>query len=249
LKIRFLEPSLILAIALPLVSIAVEPPAPVRSGLVEKVDVNLVIVDVQVLDRKGNPVSGLSAGDFDVSVDHRPMPIASFDASCAELSEKPDIVLAFDYQHLGETQRTQALDSAQRALEQCGIRDAEIMVAALTGGLRVAQRFTTERDRIVDALRTMRNDPTLYAGHFGHISEKGFVRGLTALFDVAATVPKPKAILMYSAMQDVPLEEQFRQLSALASASRSVVYPVDMRGLDDHDRSGARDVGTPNGVG
>lgn len=242
MRIRFLELSLILAMTLPSASVAVESSPPVRSGLVEKVEVNLVIVDVQVLDRKGNPVSGLTAGDFDVSVDGRPMPIASFDATCAELSEKPEIVLAFDYQHLGETQRAPALDSAQRALEQCGIRDAEIMVAALTGGLRVEHRFTTERDRVVDALRKMRSDPTLYAGNFGHISEKGFVRGLTALFDVAATAPRPKAILLYSAMQDVPLEEQFQQLSALASASRSVVYPIDMRGLDDQDRSGARDL-------
>jgi VWFA-related protein len=245
MRIRFLEPSLILAMTLPFASVAVEPPPPVRSGLVEKVEVNLVIVDVQVLDRKGNPVSGLTAGDFDVSVDRHPMPIASFDAACAELSEKPDIVLAFDYQHLGETQRTRALDSAQRALEKRGIRDAEIMVAALTGGLRVEHRFTTEGDRVVDALRKMRSDPTLYAGNFGHISEKGFVRGLTALFDVAATVPRPKAILLYSAMQDVPLEEQFQQLSALASASRSVVYPVDMRGLDDQGISGAREVVLP----
>ena len=147
-------------------------------------------------------------------------------------------VLAFDYQHLDPMQRTKAVESARLALERNDVGDAEIMVAALIGGLRVEQSFTTERDRISAVLRRMRNDVTLFAGNFSHMSEKGFVRGLTALFDVAATVARPKAILLYSAMRDVPLEEQFQDLAAMASASRSAIYPVDARGLDDDGQAG-----------
>jgi len=40
------------------------------------------------------------------------MPIASFDADCAERAEIPALVLAFDYQHLDGIQRGRALESA-----------------------------------------------------------------------------------------------------------------------------------------
>lgn len=220
-----------------------EPPPVANPGLVEKVDVNLLILDVQVLDRKGNAVPGLVAGDFDVSIDNRAAPIATFDASCGELAEPPEIVLAFDYQHLDPIQRGIALESARRALEGRGAGGGRVMVAALTGGLRVEQPFTTDRARIPATLARMRDDPTLFAGNFSHTSDDGFVRGLTALFDVAAAVPRPKAIVLYSTMRDAPLDEDFRQLAALAAASRSVIYPVDVRGLDDS--ASARDRRTP----
>ena len=48
---------------------------------------------------------------------------------------------------------------------------------------------------------------------------------MTALFDVAATTPRPKAILLYSTMHDVPLDDPFRKLAAMAAASRSVGLP------------------------
>jgi len=66
----------------------------------------------------------------------------------------------------------------------------------------------------------------------GGLREDGFMRGMTSLFDVAATNSRPKAILLFSSMQDVPLDEQFRKLAAMVAASRSVVYPIDVRGLD-----------------
>lgn len=206
---------------------------PVDKGLHENVEVNLGIVDVQVLDAKGNAVPGLSADDFELIVDHRALKIATFDASCAELAEKPALVFAFDYQHLDGIQRGRALESARHAFEANRSGDGEVMVAALTGGLRVEQTFTPDRARIPDTLRKMQYDVSLFAGNFSHMSEDGFVRGMTSLFDVAATLPRPKAILFYSAMRDVPLDSQFRELAGMASASRSVVYPIDVRGLDE----------------
>src|SRR5262249_27523476 len=85
------------------------------------------------------------------------------------------------------------------------------------------------------ALQHMQNDVTLWGGNFSHTSDDGFVRGLTSLFDVVGTIPKPTAVVLFSAMKDVPYEEDFRNLAALAAASRSVVYPVDIRGLDPID--------------
>jgi VWFA-related protein len=229
---RLVRPVLALAVTLPMTQAADEASRTVDKGLREHVEVNLVILDVQVLDRKGNPVPGLTAEDFDLSVDHRDVPIGSFDATCAERAETPALVLAFDYQHLDEIQRGRALESARRALASSRADGSEIMAAALTGGLRVEQSFTSDHAQIPAALRRMQYDPTLFAGNFSHMSEDGFVRGMTSLFDVAATIPRPKAILLYSSMRDVPLDEQYRKLAATAAASRSVIYPIDVRGLD-----------------
>ena len=229
---RLVRLVLALALTFPTTRAADEAGPILDKGISEHVEVNLVILDVHVLDRKGNPVPGLTADDFELSVDRRDMPIASFDASCAERAEVPALVLAFDYQHLDEIQRGRALESARRALASPRADGGEIMAAALTGGLRVEQSFTLDQAQIPAALRRMQYDPSLFAGNFSHMSEDGFMRGMTSLFDVAATIPRPKAILLYSSMRDVPLDEQFRKLAAMAAASRSVVYPVDVRGLD-----------------
>ena len=85
--------------------------------------------------------------------------------------------------------------------------------------------------RILSALGRMQTDTTLFAANFAHMNESGFMRGLTSLFDVLGAFPGPKAVILFSAMQDVPLEDQFGQLAALAAASRSSIYPVDVRGL------------------
>lgn len=204
---------------------------PSQSGLVEKVEVRLVIMDVQVLDRKGKPVSGLTRGDFDLTVDGRPVPLATFDVSCPESPGPGTMVLVFDYQHLDVTQRGYALDLARGAIERGVTRDSTIMIAALTGSLQIETPFTPEHARVLSGLEAMRDDISLWAGDFSHLNEHGFMRGFTSLFDVLATIPGSKAVVLFSAMTDVPFEQQFRQLAALAAAARCVIYPVDVRGL------------------
>lgn len=228
------------ALLLPAGVAASETPGPPDAGLVEKVEVRLVILDVLVVDRKGNPVPGLAEEEFELTVDGRPVPLSSFDVSCSD-HPAGSIVLAFDYQHLAEGQRAHALDLARDAIAQGPAEGRETMVVAMIGGLRVELPFTADRDRITSALGHMESDATLYAGNFAHMNEHGFVRGLTALFDVLGTIPGPKAVILFSAMQDVPLEDQFGQLAALAAASRSSIYPVDVRGLQS-ERPADREV-------
>lgn len=51
---------------------------PVAGGFVERVDVELVNVDVWVADQEGQPVSGLTAADFEIWHDGEPVPITHF---------------------------------------------------------------------------------------------------------------------------------------------------------------------------
>ncbi len=63
--------------AAPAVPQATEPPA---GGFAERIDVELVNVDVWVSDPQGNPVTGLAAEDFEVLHDGRPVPVTHFTA-------------------------------------------------------------------------------------------------------------------------------------------------------------------------
>ncbi|MEL7061535.1 MAG: VWA domain-containing protein [Acidobacteriota bacterium] len=73
---------LLSALAIPLASTAQAPDeaaAPVETPpLGERVDVNVVNIDVYVRDRDGQPITGLEADDFVLEVDDREVPISNF---------------------------------------------------------------------------------------------------------------------------------------------------------------------------
>src|SRR5437868_11104129 len=54
------------------------PPPPSPFG--ERVDVNIVNVEVWVTDKDGNPVNGLQRGDFEIREDGKALPVANFEA-------------------------------------------------------------------------------------------------------------------------------------------------------------------------
>jgi VWFA-related protein len=80
----------------------------------ESVDVNVVNVEVFVTDKQGNPVTGLTADDFEVFEDRRPVVLSNFYAvedgrplreEPAEPSQKPALALQEDAPLLPENQR------------------------------------------------------------------------------------------------------------------------------------------------
>ena len=232
--VRLLAPLMLASLAIGATSTDEAPP--LNPGLKERVEVRLVVLDVLVLDHKGDPVPDLTAKDFDVEVNHREVPLAGFDAFCGESARKPNIVLAFDYQHLDVAQRGQILADARSAIERGAAEGAPVMVAALTGSLRVELPYTNDAKRVATALTHMREDPTLFAASFPHGNDDGFVRGLTSLFDVAGNQSTPTAIILYSGMADGPLDDQFLGLAARAAAARCAVYPFHVEELTSGPR-------------
>lgn len=71
-----------------------EPDVPSASTFVERVDVNVVNLEVFVTDRQGNPVTGLTAEDFRLFVDGEETPISNFyaevDGDPARRTERPE---------------------------------------------------------------------------------------------------------------------------------------------------------------
>jgi len=224
---------------------------PLDLGTSEKTTVRLVLIDVMVVDRHGRTVPDLTLDDFEIRAAGDLVPVETMDIDCpsgaiddpesvswaAKREATParksgrKIVLTMDYLHSSPLQREFMFDQASAMIKNGASAEDEIMLAALTGGLRVEQTLTNDREKLLRSLKRMRYDISLWNGNFFHINEYGFVNGLMALFDVLGSVPGPKAVVLYSAMLDVPLDLQFTELAAIAASSRCSIYPVDLWGL------------------
>jgi VWFA-related protein len=154
------------------------------------------------------------------------------------------VVLAFDYLHLPSTPcpgyrapchyDAQTLQQFQDVLTaKTDVGDEEMMVVAITNGLRIEQPFTRDRRAVVESLRRMEHDVTLWSGNFDHLTEFPLFSGLNALVTVLRSVPGPKAVVVLSAGTGPgeAYEQDFRRLAARASDAEVVIYTVDSRGL------------------
>lgn len=155
------------------------------------------------------------------------------------------IVLALDYLHLPlmpcpdgrpdlpcqiHNRVVEELISAIPARMQDG---EEIMIAALTGGLRVEQPFTRDPEEVRRTLERMLYDLTLSNGKLEHATEYALFNSLDVLMDLLAEVPGPKAIVLYSGGNEpsIQYDNEFRRLASLASGARTAIYSVDCLGL------------------
>jgi len=162
------------------------------------------------------------------------------------------VVLAFDYLHLPTAPcpdtdsrscifHTKALQEFQRVLEaKAGNADEEMMVVALTGGLRVEQPFTKDRRAVVDTLHRMEHDVSLWNGNFKHLTEEPLFTSLRALVTVLRTLPGPKAVVFVSVGPGPGknYDGDYERLAAAASDAKVSFYTVDAFGLfvDTHTR-------------
>jgi VWFA-related protein len=156
------------------------------------------------------------------------------------------VVLAFDYLHLPTAPcpelegagpclyHTKALQDFQFMLKaKEDIADEAMMVVALTGGLRIEQPFTKDRDAVVGTLRRMEHDISLWNGNFEHLNEVPLFRSLGALVTVLRTSLGPKAVVFVSAGSGPGdfYNPDFERLAAAASDAQVSFYTVDCMGL------------------
>lgn len=224
---------------------------PLPSDHLERVDVQLVLVDLLVLDRSGRTVPGLELRDFLLVVDGRDTEPVSLDTTCTGEAlaepraggsrageEKPataagsDFVLVFDYFHMQNA--AEGIDAALDALSRWSSGAERHMVVALSQTLRVESPLTTDRDAVRRALERMRANRTLYAGAHDALTLHRFFERLQALYDLLERVPGRKTIVLFSGPLDDDgffHDEQYRRLSALSTMARAAIYPVDTGGL------------------
>lgn len=224
---------------------AAAPPAPVSVDLEERVEVQLVLIDVVVLDRHERTVPGLSARDFDLQVDFKPVEIATFDARCPlgaaadpsagdaphAASPQARYVLVFDYYHLEHP--AAAIERAIAALDRLEAT-GEIMLVSLGQVLRIEEPPTTDRERIRRGLERMEHDLDLYGGNYGRLTERRFFNRIFTLFDVTERMPGRKFVVLFSGpflSDGFTYDPTFERIAAMAARSRTALYTVDAGGL------------------
>jgi len=226
---------------------------PKKSEYREDVEVRLVIVDVFVVDRHGRTVPDLTIEDFEVTVDGKLIELDTLDVLCPggamedvvsvrrpsrrETPPAPEaerkILLAVDYMHIRDIDRARVLEDAQEMVRHGCSPGEQIMVAAITGGVRVEQPFTTDRDQVVEALHRMEYDITLWEPRFEHLTDFGFFYAVEALLNLMEQESGPKALVLFSNLpgDSSAYDNQYADLAALAATSRTAIYPVHAAGL------------------
>jgi VWFA-related protein len=233
---------------------------PLDVGLEEQIDVHLVLVDFIVLDRKARTVPDLTADDLTLVVSGRETEIHSLDVDCpigaaeeplrggssspasrAPTARPRRIVIVFDYQHMGSGTGYQHMGyggatfgPVHAMLDRWSGGDEEHMIVSLGGVLRVEQPFTSDVDELRRTLQRMENDPALWAGNHGSLTNRGFFDRMEMLFDLLEYWDGRKSVVLFSG----PLlpdgfyrDPELKRLSALSTATRTAVYPVDTGGV------------------
>ena len=141
---------------------------PGASFFVERVDVNVVNVDVVVTDGQGRLVSGLEREDFRIFEDGVEQPITNFyviEEGQVRTAGQPDrsatdeaspfrrrMVLLFDNNFLDKQQRRRALRSVHEFLDRKFDGTYEWSVVAVGDDVRVVEPFTSDKVRVRGAL-------------------------------------------------------------------------------------------------
>ncbi len=148
---------------------------------IERVDVNVVNVEVFVTDKAGNRVAGLTADDFEIFEDRRPVEISNFYATSRPdrvdrdlerdrelVSREPavetpavpedqrlNLAIYVDHHNLHPSTRQRVLGELEGFVEDRVIQGDRVMLVSYTRTLQVVEPFTADRQRLVDGLRGM----------------------------------------------------------------------------------------------
>jgi VWFA-related protein len=127
-------------------------------GLTIRTETRVVLVDAVVADKKGKFIRDLAANDFQVWEDGKEQRISGFSLESSGVSpERPAahyIAMFFDTSRVDQASQATLRREGIRFVDGFASPDRYMAVANYNtnGGLRIAQNFTTERDRLKKAL-------------------------------------------------------------------------------------------------
>ncbi|HVT43459.1 MAG TPA: VWA domain-containing protein [Thermoanaerobaculia bacterium] len=158
---RFLVAALVL-LAVPLVLRAQDEPVAAAT-----VQVNLVEIPVNVIDRSGNPIRGLEPENFEVYDDGQRRRITHFEEidlatiSTAEpelsmAAARRNFMILFDLSHSSPSTILRGRDAAREFIHSLPRQDlASVATYSVEDGFRIVTAFTTDRDHLLNAVRTL----------------------------------------------------------------------------------------------
>ena len=140
------------------------------SETTERIEVNVIEVDVTVIDAQGKPVPGLTKDDFDLRVGGRRTPISNFYAidhraeppgqsPAAAPARRDYLVFFIDNLHLEQNEKHRALDALRGFVRQHVGRGTAAMLVTFDGNVRILERFTDDANRLVAAIDDLDRQP------------------------------------------------------------------------------------------
>jgi VWFA-related protein len=121
-----------------------QPPGQKDDEEVVRVETNLVVCDVLVLDAKGFAVRGLAREDFVVTEDGRPQEVGTF--SLGDDARVPrTIVLVIDYSGSQLPFIRMSVEAAKTLVDRLGPRD---LMAVVTDDVELLADFTADKERL-----------------------------------------------------------------------------------------------------
>ncbi|MCP4201269.1 MAG: VWA domain-containing protein [bacterium] len=153
---------------------------------VDRVEVNVVNIEVFVTDKDGRPVAGLTEDDFEVFEDGNPVEITNFFTveqpevleEIVETGELPErsiqsagpkllpadqrlnLVVYVDQFNLRPFNRNRVLESLEEFLENRIRSGDNVMLVSAYRGAEIVQPFTRDRQAVIDGLREMQKQST-----------------------------------------------------------------------------------------
>jgi len=138
-------------------------------------EIQQVVVDVVVTDKKGNPITGLTAADFALTEDGKPQPITSFEAiqlpervsdvpppkprlssnQSPEAQAGRTFAIVFDDVHMAPFQAHRAKAAVAEFLKS-GVREGDrVTLAAAGGGAWWSTRMEAGREELITLLKRL----------------------------------------------------------------------------------------------
>ena len=231
--------------------------APADPGLEESVDVRLILIETLALNQSGGTIPKLDPDSIQLTIGETLTSIHSIDANCpggpmadpvaltggSTRAPAPDvprkIVFLFDYLHLTMRDRDRVVEQAQEMVRQGMTPKEEIMVSALSDRLRVEQRFTADTDEVVESLKRMQYDSSLFGRDHRATPGEAYLEALSTLMDVLSQYDGPKVVLLFSAAEsrgDV-YREWFDDVAQRAASGRTAIYPARAQWMERIDPS------------
>ncbi len=211
----------------------------------------LVLVDAVVTDKKGNPVTGLSAQDFQVWEDGKEQRLASctFEGDLKTGSQRRHVLFLFDTRRTRATDQVRAHDAAVKYIDANVGPNRLMAVASFTTGLKMIQDFTFDARRLKQALDEVRVGNTegataaensarpgtigsaATAGSGSSYQARAMLLSLASLAKSLGALPGRKVVVMFTQGFTVGEDQAaYRNLVDTSNRTRVSIYPVDLGG-------------------
>jgi VWFA-related protein len=215
------------------------------SLFVERVDVNVVNVEVFVTDRDGTRVSGLTREDFEIFEDGRPVAISNFYAEVwadplasppapepgkpappppprrqAPPEQRLHLLVFVDHANLNPEQRLRALTELEGFIEDRVIDGDRLMLAEFNRTFRLVEPFTDDLDRLFGAVDRMGKETA--GGSLREAQRRQLMTSMTVIAQNVDANTARSAYQMVRSYVEQEVSEVRRAVEALERAVRSL---------------------------